>query len=124
MNDPITIGAVFSVLLGLVGYLLRRQSDKQQKTLDELVSENVKRKLEIADMKTQLAREHYQKSELDMRFAGLKQSFTEGLDKVSGEVRTVVDAIHELTATMRTHIAVDAAERDILGGRRATDRKG
>lgn len=72
------LGAVFSV----IGYLLRRKDEEQEQQIKLLFSKHDSNAQALQDLRVQIARDHYQKGELDVRFDKLEAAFRAGFSEL------------------------------------------
>lgn len=95
--DFISATAAMGVLIAIVGWLLSNKDAKQAKEIDLLFKKHDADAQALADLKLEIAKEHYLKHELDQRFQQLDSTFREGFR----ELKTSFD---ELSRVLIAHI--------------------
>lgn len=85
------LGVVFSV----IGYLLRKKDEEQARQIALLFSKHDADALALQELRVQLAREHYQKSELDARFDKLEAAFRAGFSDLGVKFDRLSEALME-----------------------------
>lgn len=101
------LGSIFSV----IGYLLRQKDNEQGKQIqavkEESANRDAKQDTQIAllftkhdadvaalqELRLQIARDHYQKEELDARFTRLEAAFQKGFDDLGKKFDRLSDAL-------------------------------
>ena len=101
------LGSIFSV----IGYLLRQKDNEQGKQIqavkEESANRDAKQDTQIAllftkhdddvaalqELRVQIARDHYQKEELDARFTRLEAAFQKGFDDLGKKFDRLSDAL-------------------------------
>lgn len=101
------LGLVFSI----IGYFLRQKDAEQgkqiQQTKDECAARDAKQDAQIAllfskhdadvsalqELRLQIAKDHYQKEELDARFSRLEAAFQKGFDDLGKKFDKLSDAL-------------------------------
>lgn len=103
---------MFGVLFSIVGWLLKNKDDTQSKQIANLENRIAslyqkydQNTVAIQDLRLQIAREHYQKAELDDRFTELKVTIKDGL-------RDMADRFDKLAEAMRMHMIEESRRRD------------
>lgn len=98
------LGALFSV----VGWLLKNKDEAQSRQIANLESQieglyqkHDKNAASIQELRLQIAREHYQKSEMDERFTELKITIRDGLQNMA-------ERFDKLAETMRVHMVEES----------------
>ena len=83
------LGLVFSV----IGWLLKSKDDSQANQIKLLFEKHDADAAALQDLRVQLAREHYQKNELDSRFDKLEAAFRAGFDDLGRKFDKLSDAL-------------------------------
>lgn len=87
----LVIGTVFS----LVGWLLRNKDEAQARQISLLFTKHDEDARALQDLRVQLAREHYQKNELDARFDKLEAAFRAGFADLGQKFDRLSEALIE-----------------------------
>lgn len=90
-------------LLGLVSWLLANRDGRQAKEIEALTKKQEAHVDALANLKLDIAREHYIKSELDERFKSLDVTFREGFQDLGAKVDRLVH-------TLISHIAKESGK--------------
>ena len=66
-------------LIGIIGWFLRQKDEQQAKSIALLFQKHDDDAKALADLRLEIAKEHYLKHELDARFLSLEQTFKHGM---------------------------------------------
>lgn len=83
------VGLVFSV----IGWLLKNKDDAQAHQISLLFVKHDADAQALQDLRVQLAREHYQKNELDARFDKLEAAFKAGFNDLGSKFDRLSEAL-------------------------------
>jgi hypothetical protein len=75
------VGAVFT----FIGFLLRQKDEKQEEQIKLLFSKHDEDAARLEELRLEIAKHHYIRSELDAKFDKLENSIVEGLDKLGAK---------------------------------------
>ena len=84
---------VLGVVVALIGYLLRQKDAEQGSKIDLLFSKHDNDAAALQELRLQIARDHYQKEELDARFARLEAAFQKGFDDLGRKFDRLSDVL-------------------------------
>lgn len=102
---------ILSVVFSIIGYFLRQKDTEQGKLIEQVRTDcstrDAKQDSNIAllfskhdadvsalqDLRLQIARDHYQKEELDARFTRLEAAFQKGFDDLGKKFDRLSDAL-------------------------------
>lgn len=97
MDITVAVG-IASILIGVVGWLLANKDAKQASEIDLLFKKHDADAQALADLKLEIAKEHYLKHELDQRFQQLDTTFRNGFRELGAK-------FDELSRVLITHIS-------------------
>ena len=83
------MGVIFSV----IGWFLRSKDEAQSSQIKLLFEKHDADAGALQDLRIQLAREHYQKNELDARFDKLEAAFRSGFDDLGRKFDKLSEAL-------------------------------
>ena len=66
-------------MVSVIGWFLRQKDEQQAKAIALLFQKHDEDAKSLADLRLEIAREHYLKHELDARFLSLEQTFKHGM---------------------------------------------
>lgn len=92
---PAVLALLVSGLVAVVWYLLRQKDARQEEAIQALWREHDKDKGDLQALKLQIAKEHYSKSELDVKFDKLEGIFQEGLKDLGRKLEALTDTINK-----------------------------
>ena len=78
----------FSALVGMmaiIGWFLRQKDEQQAKSIALLFSKHDEDAKALADLRLEIAKEHYLKHELDARFLSLETTFKNGMSDLGAK---------------------------------------
>lgn len=84
---------IFFIVIGIIGWFLRSKDEAQSKQIALLFLKHDQDAEALADLKERIAREHYVKGELDMRFQRLEDAFTHGFTELGAKIDKLADAM-------------------------------
>lgn len=96
------IGLIPVAPMALIWYLLKQKDDKQAKDIELLYNLHRSNEIKIAELRLDIATDHYPKSELDPKFDRLETAITSGLAEINRDLGNRFDRLSE--ALLR-HIA-------------------
>lgn len=92
--------SIFTVVVGVIGYLLSRKDEQQEKEIDALNSavETLFKKhdadvSDLRDLREKVVGEHYRRDELDVKFEKLDSTFKDGFKDMGGKIDKLTDAL-------------------------------
>lgn len=85
------LGIVFSV----IGWLLSNKDKKQGEEITKLFALHDEDSKELMQLRLEIARNHYPKSELDVRFAQLDATIKEGFKDLGTDIKEMTKALHD-----------------------------
>lgn len=88
------------VITGIIGWLLARKDEQQQKDITILYQLHKEDSMKLENLQRELDREHYRKQELDTKFDKLDDSIQTGFIGVRADMKEMLTVIHN-------HIASD-----------------
>lgn len=88
----IGVPALFCVL-GIIGWFLRSKDEAQAKQIALLFLKHDDDAAALSELKERIAREHYVKGELDVRFQRLEDAFTHGFTELGMKIDKLADAM-------------------------------
>ena len=77
--------AILTLAFTIVGYFLRKKDEDQEKQIAALWTKHDQDTAALAELKLVIAKEHYLKSELDVKFEKLEKAFTDGMNMLGGK---------------------------------------
>jgi hypothetical protein len=80
-------------MIGVIGWFLRQKDEAQAKQITMLWSKHDEDAKALADLKLEIAKEHYIKSELDARFTHLEVAFKAGFDHLGAKFDRLTDIL-------------------------------
>lgn len=86
------------MLLGIVGWFLRAKDSAQEKQISALWEKHDEDVRSLQELRERIAREHYVKAELDMRFQRLEDAFRDGF-------RDMGDKLDKISSLLLDHLA-------------------
>ena len=90
--------AGIAMLLGVVGWFLRSKDEAQAKQISALWEKHDEDVRSLQELRERIAREHYVKAELDMRFQRLEDAFRDGF-------RDMGDKLDKISSLLLDHLA-------------------
>lgn len=84
-------GTIFSV----IGWLLSNKDKKQGEEITKLFALHEADSRELMQLRLEIARNHYPKSELDVRFAQLDATIKEGFKDLGTDIKEMTKALHD-----------------------------
>ncbi len=91
-------------MVAIIGWFLRQKDSTQEKQIAMLWTKHDEDAKALADLKLEIAKEHYIKSELDARFTHLEVAFRAGFD-------TLGEKFDKLSDILVSHIAKEDSRR-------------
>lgn len=93
-----------SGLIIVLWYLLRQKDNKQTEEITKLFELHDADVEKLGMLKLELAKNHYEKSELDPKFLRLEAAITEGLNRMNHDLGVKIDKLSEV---MQGHLIAD-----------------
>lgn len=90
-----------SGLIIVLWYLLRQKDNKQAEEITKLFELHDLDVDKLTSLKLELAKNHYEKAELDPKFIRLELAITEGLNKMNHDLGVKLD---KLSDVMQAHL--------------------
>lgn len=88
----VALFAVFG-MVGIIAWFLRQKDSLQEKQISMLWTKHDEDAKALADLKLEIAKEHYIKSELDARFTHLEVAFKAGFDALGAKFDKLADIL-------------------------------
>lgn len=93
-----------SGLMVVLWYLLRQKDARQGEEIGKLFALHDADVEKLALLKLELAKNHYEKAELDPKFIRLEAAITDGLNKMNHDLGMKID---KLSDVMQAHLIAD-----------------
>jgi hypothetical protein len=93
--ETITYAGLTTILITVVGWLLASKDSKQGHEIDLLFKKHDEDAKALADLRIEIAKEHYLKHELDARFQSLQDTFKEELRNLGGKFDNLTNILVE-----------------------------
>lgn len=94
-----------SGLMVVLWYLLRQKDVRQGEEITKLFLLHDADVEKLASLKLELAKNHYEKAELDPKFMRLEAAITDGLNKMNHDLGVKIDKLSEV---MQAHLIADS----------------
>ncbi len=93
--EPLTYAGLTSLLIGLVGWLLSNKDAKQGHEIELLFKKHDEDAKALADLRIEIAKEHYLTHELDARFQSLQDTVKEEMRRLGGQFEHLTNILIE-----------------------------
>lgn len=97
-----------SVVLAVLGYLLKQRDEKQEDEIQRLFFLHDDDAKKLVSLQLEIAKNHYEKAELDPKFIRLELAISEGLHKVNTDLGLKLDKLADI---LQAHLICE--RRDI-----------
>lgn len=92
------------LMIGIIGWFLRQKDEQQAKAIALLFTKHDDDARALADLRLEIAKEHYLKHELDARFLSLETTFKIGMADLG-------DRFDRLSAVLVEHVTRENGKR-------------
>lgn len=86
---------VLGIIFSVIGWLLSNKDKKQGEEIAKLFVLHDDDSKELMRLQLEIARNHYPKSELDVRFAQLDATIKEGFKDLGSDIKEMTKALHD-----------------------------
>jgi len=94
MEYSFIIPTIVVVVTGVLGWLLARKDEQQQKDITNLYQLHKEDSMKLEALQRELDREHYRKNELDSKFDRLDDSIQAGFQGIRNDVKEMLQTLH------------------------------